>query len=254
MSITTWDTPIPRMDQRRTGFFYVTEATINQKDGAFLITEKEGKYQIPVATIASLIIGPGVSITSKAIELASSMDVAIIWVGQDGVRFYASGKSNRNRSTLTETQAKLVSNTHTRAQVAKAMYQMRFGKEENLAGLTIQKLRGKEGLRVRKLYQEYAQEYGIEWEGRKSQIGTTSDPVNISLTMLTQCLYGVVQATIEAIGASPALGFIHTGNSRSFVFDIADLYKFEIALPLAFEIASEGTQNIELESRTRMRE
>lgn len=252
--ITTWEAPVPRMDTRKIGFIYVDEASLSQRDGAFLVIDRNGQYEVPVATISALLLGPGVTITSKVVELAASMDVTILWVGQEGVRFYASGKSNRHRSTLLEAQAKLVSNVQTRAAVARQMYQMRFGQEEDVSGLTIQKLRGKEGMRIRNLYVETAKKYGIEWKRRSAQVEEGNDIVNLALTMATQCLYGLTHAIIEGIGASPALGFIHTGNTRSFVFDIADLYKFEIALPLAFEMASENVQNVELESRMRMRE
>ena len=33
-----------------------------------------------------------------------------------------------------------------------------------------------------------------------------------------------------ALGCSAALGFIHTGHHRSFVYDIADLYKAELSI------------------------
>src|SRR5699024_2354221 len=50
--------------------------------------------------------------------------------------------------------------------------------------------------------------------------------------------YGVCHSVIVALGMSPGLGFIHTGHDKSFVYDIADLYKAEITIPLAFELAS----------------
>jgi len=67
-------------------------------------------------------------------------------------------------------------------------------------------------------------------------------------------MYGVAHAGVVALGCSPALGFIHTGNSRSFVFDIADLYKTDIAVPVAFEAASLGLADTEGHVRRAMRD
>ena len=35
-----------------------------------------------------------------------------------------------------------------------------------------------------------------------------------------------------------SVGFIHTGKPLSFVYDVADVYKFETVVPIAFRIAS----------------
>ena len=61
-------------------------------------------------------------------------------------------------------------------------------------------------------------------------------------------------AAIVAAGYSPAIGFIHTGRSLSFVYDIADLYKTETAIPVAFEAAAEGPEKIESRVRTTLRD
>lgn len=252
--ITTWESPIPRMDARRLSFIYIDEARLSQRDGAFSVQDKTGTFEIPVGSIAALMIGPGVTLTSKAVHLAATMGVKIIWTGQDGVRFYASGGSYNYRSTLIAKQAKLVSNVHSRSDVARKMYAMRFKTDEDLSQYTIAQLRGKEGSRVKDIYRKNAEQFGVEWSYRKAQVQEGNSPVNLALTMSTQCLYGVVHSVIEAIGASPALGFIHTGHVSSFVFDIADLYKMDIVVPVAFELASSYSTNIELESRMKMRE
>src|SRR5690606_17378782 len=68
-----------------------------------------------------------------------------------------------------------------------------------------------------------------------------ADPVNRALSVANACLYGICQSAIIAAGYSPALGFIHHGDMRSFVFDIADLYKTEVSIPVAFRVvAREG--------------
>jgi len=52
----------------------------------------------------------------------------------------------------------------------------------------------------------------------------------------------------------PAVGFIHTGKPLSFVYDIADLYKFETVVPLAFRIASKSPAEPEREVRLACRD
>ena len=52
-----------------------------------------------------------------------------------------------------------------------------------------------------------------------------------------------------AAGYSPGMGFIHTGKMLSFVYDIADLYKADFAIPAAFDATAAGTED--LESRVR---
>ena len=55
-------------------------------------------------------------------------------------------------------------------------------------------------------------------------------------------------------GYSPALGFIHTGKMLSFVYDIADLYKVDEIVPLAFQTVAESDQNVERRARLASRD
>jgi len=104
---------------------------------------------------------------------------------------------------------------------------------------------------VRKAYAEASKTYGIKWEGRNYDRGNWSaaDPVNRALSAANACLNGLCHAAIVSGGYSPGLGFVHTGKQLSFVYDIADLYKVDITVPLAFQMAAESTHN--LESRVR---
>jgi CRISPR-associated protein Cas1 len=135
------------------------------------------------------------------------------------------------------------------------MYQMRFPDPPDEA-LTLQQLRGKEGIRVRDSYQKASEESGVPWHGRSYNRGAWSaaDPVNRALSSATSCLYGVCHAAIVAAGYSPALGFIHTGKMLSFVYDVADLYKPEIAIPIAFNATAKGTEQLERRVRVACRE
>ncbi len=135
------------------------------------------------------------------------------------------------------------------------MYSMRFPGED-VSRLTLQQLRGKEGSRVRALYKKLSDEWHVPWNGRnyKPDDFDGSDDVNKALSVANTCLYGLTHSVIAALGLATGLGFIHVGLEKSFVYDVADLYKAEYTIPLAFKLAGEHTPNIALETRKRMRD
>ena len=230
---------MPRISDRVT-FIYVEHAKINRIDGAVTVAESRGVVRIPASMIGILFLGPGTNISHRAVELLGESGTSIAWVGEYGVRLYAHGRSLSHTSRFLELQAKLVSNTHTRLQVARKMYQMRFP-EEDVSNLTMQQLRAKEGARIRKLYRSMSDEYGVDWNGRTYDPDNYEggDPVNQALSASHAALYGLVYSAITALGMTAGLGFVHNGHELSFVYDIADLYKAEITVPIAFQIASD---------------
>jgi CRISPR-associated protein Cas1 len=56
------------------------------------------------------------------------------------------------------------------------------------------------------------------------------------------------------MGFSPALGFIHSGKQLSFIYDLADLYKMELAVPVAFREAAVGTDDLDRRVRLSLRD
>jgi len=184
-------------------------------------------------------LGPGTDITHRAIEIIGDTGTSIVWVGERGVRQYAHGRALAHSTKYLEKQAKLVTNKNTRVRVARKMYQMRF-ENEDVSNLTMQQLRGREGARVRSIYRNFSKKYNVIWSGRSYDVENFEDgnPVNQSLSSGNVALYGLVYSIIVALGISPGLGFVHTGHDLSFVYDIADLYKAQITIPIAFEIAS----------------
>ena len=78
--------------------------------------------------------------------------------------------------------------------------------------------------------------------------------MNQALSAGHACLYGLAYAVIVSLGCSPGLGFVHVGHDRSFVYDIADLYKAEITIPIAFEVAAEDPEDLASVVRRRVRD
>lgn len=229
---------LPRISDR-VSFIYVEHAKINRIDSAITVSDYRGLVNIPVSLIGVLMLGPGTDISHRAMEILGDVGTSVIWVGERGVRYYAHGRSLAHSTRFLEKQAKLVSNKRTRLDVARKMYAMRF-KGEDVSNLTMQQLRGREGSRIRKAYRDCSKKFNVKWEKRDYKVDDfqDGDPVNQALSALNVSLYGVCHSVIVAIGMSPGLGFVHTGHDKSFVYDIADLYKAEITIPLAFELAS----------------
>ncbi|MEV6274875.1 type I-E CRISPR-associated endonuclease Cas1e [Nocardia sp. NPDC051832] len=241
--------------QDRLSFIYLERAVVHRDANAITATDERGVVHIPAATLGALILGPGTRVTHQAMMLLAESGSTAVWVGEQGVRYYAHGRSLARSSRLLEAQAAAVSNQAMRLRVARTMYAMRFP-DEDTSGLTIQQLRGKEGARVRRLYRQHAARTGIEWNKRNYDPNNfdAGDAVNQALSAATTCLYGITHAVIVALGCAPGLGFVHTGHERSFVFDLADLYKAEYAIPVAFDVAAESPDDIGAVTRRSVRD
>jgi len=168
--------------------------------------------------------------------LLGDAGTSTVWVGERGVRYYASGRPPAKSSRMAELQAEVVSHQRKRLDCAKRMYSLRFPGED-LTGMSMNKLRGREGARMKKVYAAEAARTGVYWDRRSYDPNDfdSSTPINQALTAASSALYGIAHAVIAGMGFIPALGVIHTGTDRSFVYDIADLYKAEIAIPAAFD-------------------
>lgn len=241
--------------QDRLTFVYVERCVVHRDANAITARDVKGTVHIPAAALGALLLGPGTTVSQQAMVLLAESGSTAVWVGEQGVRYYAHGRSLARSSRLLEAQAALVSNQRSRLRVARKMYAMRFPGED-VGGLTMQQLRGREGARVRRIYRENAERTGVEWTRRDYNTDDFAggSPVNQALSAANTSLYGVVHAVIVALGCAPGLGFVHTGHVLSFVFDVADLYKADIAVPVAFEVAAADVDDIPGEARRAVRD
>ena len=245
---------LPQIRDRMT-FLYLERCQINRQDSAITVMDEEGIVLIPAAAISVLLLGPGTTVTHRAMELIGDAGVCIIWVGEHGVRYYASGRPLTHKAGLLMRQAALASNQKQHLEVVRKMYQLRFPGED-ISHLTLPQLRGREGARVRSAYRRAAEEWGIDWNGRMydPENFAEGDAVNQALSAGHACLYGLAHAVIVALGCSAGLGFVHIGHENSFVYDIADLYKAETTIPIAFEIAAQQPDDLPAMTRRRVRD
>lgn len=226
----------------RVSSLYVERTHVDRDENAIVLINKERTVRVPAAMVAVVLLGPGTRVTHGAMNLLGDSGTAVCWVGEHGVRMYAGSLGPSRGAHLLYQQAYLVSRKAERLAVARRMYAKRFPNED-VENLTMQQLRGREGARVRAIYRHHAKRTGVPWGGREYSAGdpfARGDAVNRLLSAGHACLYGICHAAIVGIGASPGLGFVHNGSALSFVLDIADLYKAEFTIPLAFDLARDG--------------
>ena len=230
--------PIPMKE--RISMIFVWYGRIDVKDGAFVVIDKNGvRKHIPVGSVACIMLEPGTRVSHAAVRLAAQVGTLLVWVGEAGVRLYASGQPGGARSDRLLYQAKLALSDDLRLKVVRKMYDIRLG-ETPPAKRSVEQLRGIEGARVRKTYELLAKRYDVKWRGRRydPKDWEKGDVANRCISAANACLYGITEAAILAAGYAPAVGFIHTGKPLSFVYDIADIYKFDTVVPVAFKIAA----------------
>lgn len=246
--------PLPMKD--RVSMIFVQYGQIDVVDGAFVVIDKNGvRTHIPVGAVACIMLEPGTRVSHAAVRLAALVGTLLVWVGEAGVRLYASGQPGGARSDRLLYQAKLALDDDLRLKVVRKMYEMRFGEPAPMRR-SVEQLRGIEGARVRELYKLLARQYGVQWHARNydRQQWDAADIPNRCLSAATSCLYGITEAAVLAAGYAPAVGFIHTGKPLSFVYDIADLFKFDTVVPIAFRIAAKGSPSPEREVRLACRD
>lgn len=227
----------------RLSFFYVQRGSLTVIDGCLVLTDNDDKtqYEVPARATVTIMVGPGTTVSTEAIRLAAAYGVLITWVGEHGVRCYSAGRPWSDNTEWLEKQVRCYSDQTLTLNVAREMFYRRFG--VRMERRSIDQLRGLEGARVRELYKLKADEYRIPWSGRRYVPGNptgNTDAPNLALNVANSCLYGLVETGIHATGMSTALGFIHRGARLSFVLDIADLYKMEHIVPLAFSIVAKN--------------
>lgn len=246
--------PIPIKD--RVSVVFLEKGNLDVLDGAFVVIDKTGvRTHIPIGGVACLMLEPGTRVSHAAVTLASRVGCLLVWIGEAGVRLYASGQPGGARADRLLYQAKLALDDEARLKVVRKMYEMRF-KEKPPERRSVEQLRGIEGVRVRKMYELLAKQYGVQWKARNYDYTEweSGDISNRCLSSATACLYGICESAILAAGYAPAVGFIHTGKPQSFVYDVADVFKFETVVPVAFRIAAKNPKNSEREVRLACRD
>ncbi len=236
---------LPRFEDRWS-YLYLERGVLDQEDSGLVLHQQQNDTLVPIDQISLVMLGPGISVTHAAVKALAANNCLAAWVGEDGVRLYAHSTGGTFSSRRLLHQARLVVDDKLRMEVVHRMYRRRFPGTE-LGSMSIEQIRGLEGARVRQAYQQAAAQFGITWTGRdySQEDWYRATPANRALSAANACLYGVCHAAIVAAGYSAALGFIHTGKMLSFVYDVADFYKVEVTIPVAFRLAATTTEGLE---------
>lgn len=222
-------------------FLYLERGRLEIDDSSIKWIDSENHVvPLPVATLNALLLGPGTSITHEAVKVATAANCSVCWVGEDSLLFYAAGFLPTADTRNLKRQIALATDPKKSLEVARAMFARRFP-EADLSGKSLQEMMGMEGHRVRAMYREKAEQYGVGWKGREFTPGKfdLSDITNQVLTSTNAALYGILCSVVHSLGYSPHIGFIHSGSPLPFVYDLADLYKAELCIDLAFAVTRE---------------
>lgn len=231
---------LPQMKDRYP-FIYLERGRLEIDDSSVKWIDSEcNVVRIPIATISTILLGPGTSITHEAIKVLSSANTTVCWVGEDSLLFYATGITPTSNTRNIRLQSNLASNQKSRLTVAKRMFSYRFP-DTDVSKSTLTDLMGKEGKRIKQLHVSKAEEYQVGWSGRSYVPGdfSLSDTTNKILTSSNAALYAIITSVVCATGYSPHIGFVHSGSPLPFIYDLADLYKEYICIDFAFKMTKD---------------
>lgn len=237
-------------------YLYFEHGRIEQEQLSVAFVDKNKQVTpIPAASLSVLMLGPGTTITHAGVKTLVDNGCLILWVGEDNTRMYAQGSGETRKAYHLLRQAELAGDPDKRLEVVRRMYEIRFAEPIDPTA-TLQQIRGLEGARVRTAYARLGRRTGVIWHGRNydRQDWNNADPINQAISTANGLLNGLCHAAIVSGGYSPALGFIHTGKQMSFVYDIADLYKIDVTVPIAFEVVAKGKHNLRQRVRQACRE
>jgi CRISPR-associated protein Cas1 len=222
-------------------FVYLERGRLEIDDSSVKWIDCEANVvRLPIATLNCLLLGPGTSVTHEAIKVMAQSNCGICWVGEDSLLFYANGQTPAADTRNMREQLKLSADPKKSVEVARRMFARRFS-EADLTGKSLKEMMGMEGYRVRTLYEQNGQKYGVGWKGRSYVPGKfeLGDITNQVLTSTNAALYGILSSAVHSMGYSPHIGFIHSGSPLPFVYDLADLYKEHLCIDLAFALTLE---------------
>ncbi|MFW0110218.1 type I-E CRISPR-associated endonuclease Cas1e [Rothia sp. P13129] len=239
----------------RVSFLYLEYCVIKQeKTGVVAWGSERGseklagqKIQLPVSSLAVLMLGPGTSISQPAITSCTRAGVTVLFSGGGGVPAYSHATPLTSSARWAIAQARTAAQEKFQKQAALILYKKQLGIEK-MPGGSIATMRGLEGRTIRNLYREQAKKHGVQ--GFKRDVSAT-DNVNVALNLAHSILYGCAASACAALGLNPALGVIHRGDIRSLLYDLADLYKPSLSIPLAFSFSS--SENIAEDIRRAVR-
>ena len=253
---------IPHAD--RHGLLWLSRGALTVRDGTLRFERQspagddspleEGEYGIPFQSLSMILLGPGSTVSHDALRLMARHGTGLVAVGEDGVRCYTAPPLMPDTSDIARRQMRAWGDPQgSRITVARKMYAMRLG--EVLPHRDISALRGIEGARMRRTYQNLAKKYGIVWRRRLYDRANplAADVPNQAINHASVAVTAAAVIAVTSVGAIPQLGFIHESSGDAFALDISDLFRDTVLLPAAFKSAADIARNprLDIERHTR---
>lgn len=234
----------------RHGLIYLDRGRLEVEDGClrFLCAGggalQAGDYQVPHQSMSLIALGPGSSVTHDALRILARHNTALAAVGTDGVRFYTAPPLLPDQSGLARAQARAWADPEQRILIARRMYAWRLG--EIVPAKEISVLRGIEGARMKESYRLIADRIGVNWNGRRYDRTNpnAADAPNQALNHAASAVEAAAAIAVACTATIPQLGFIHENSGQSFVLDVADLYRTDVTIPVAFHAAKMATRDV----------
>ncbi|HNB69362.1 type I-E CRISPR-associated endonuclease Cas1e [Accumulibacter sp.] len=238
---------IPHVD--RHGLVWLARGRLFVEDGTlrFVCAEsnemKAGDYAIPYQNVSLVLLGPGSTVSHDALRILARHGTLLAAVGEGGTKFYTAPPMGQAHSDVARKHARLWADEKARLDIARKMYAVRFGKIPPHREIAV--LRGIEGARMKEIYRIQADRYRLPWEGRRYDRGRPDDAdvANQAINHAATFVECAADVAVAAVGALPPLGFVHEDSNNAFTLDIADLYRAELTIPLAFKAARHCLDN-----------
>jgi len=232
---------VPHVD--RHGLIYLVRGRLFVEDGTlrFVCAQSDeldaGDYAVPYQNVSMILLGPGSTVSHDALRLLARHGALLAAVGEGGVKYYTAPPMGQGRSDVARAHARLWTGKKDRIDVARRMYAFRFGQITPHRDMTV--LRGIEGSRMKESYRILAERHRLPWIGRRydRENPESADLPNQAINHAATFVECAADIAVAAVGALPPLGFIHENSSNAFTLDIADLYRTEFTIPLAFRVA-----------------
>lgn len=241
---------------RRAHAFYLEHARVVQEAGCVQYACAEDdvrKHNIPDRNTALLFLGKGTSITEAAMRLLNESDVVVGFCGADGLPLHA-----MSEPAWLQPQGRYRPTTYCQSWVTRWMdegQRLEMGRRLLLARLTpaseggvrealeasvrnaenVMEMIAAEGRYTKAVYRQLAEQYDIEFKREAGERGAGGE-VNSLLDYGNFFAYGFATVALNVLGIPPAFPVLH-GLTRhgGLVFDVADLIKERMVMPLAFD-------------------
>jgi len=259
------------MMSKRSNVFYLEHVRIFQKDGRLMYLTETGQsvekiVNIPDKNTAFILLGRGTSITDSAARKLAESNIVLGFCGSGGSPLFSIGditflvpQDEYRPTEYMQTWVRVWFDESARLSLGKEFLRQRiewvsrywpkyYGIEMPSAivdnfrasvesAKSTDHLLAAEAHYAKSVYGHLARLHGIDFireEGKRSKV-TVADRVNSFLDHGNYIAYGYAACALHTLGISYAFPVLHGKTRRgALVFDVADLIKDWLVMPLAF--------------------